>query len=107
MCPPIPFWRLGLANEIPGFEHDGRGVRVERDSDRVAPGGERLELITQHPPHHQDASVTLAEMFLRVDRHRTLADLRLIIAGEALMLLLGHVAPELAVELGAHAADVA
>src|SRR5262249_46788702 len=46
-------------------------------------------------------------MLLRVDRDRALADLRLIIARMALMLLLRHVPPEVAVERGAHAAEIA
>ena len=96
-----------LANEISGLEFDRRRGLIERDADRIAPCGERLELIAQHPPDHQDAAVALAEMLFRMQRHRPLADLRLVIAGELLVLLLGHVPPELAVEFRAHPADIA
>ena len=71
------------------------------------PFGQRLELVAQHPPHHQDAAVALAEMFFGMQRHRPLADLRLVIPGKLLVLLLGHVPPEFAVEFRAHPADVA
>ena len=74
---------------------------------RIAPGGQRIELIAQHPPDHQDAAVALAEMFLGMQRHRSLAGLRLVVAWELLVLPLGHVPPEFAVELRAHPSDVA
>src|SRR3954470_1505690 len=96
-----------LANEIPRLEFDRRRARVKRDADRIAACGHRVELLAEHPPDHQDAAVALAEMFFRMHRHRTLTDLRLVIARKLLVLLFGHVPPELSVELGAHPSDVA
>src|SRR4051812_39560427 len=93
-----------LANEIPRLEFDRRRVWVKRDADWIAPCGHRLELLAEHPPDHQDAAVALAEMFFRMHRHRTLADLRLVIARKLLVLLFGHVPPELSVEFGTHPA---
>src|SRR6267154_1825831 len=46
-------------------------------------------------------------MLFGMQRYRSLADLRLVIAGELLMFLFGHVPPELAVELRAHPSDIA
>src|SRR5690242_1740630 len=96
-----------LADVVAGLEHDRRGVRIEGDPDRIAPGGERIELVLQHAADHHDAAVALREMLFGVDRDRALPDLRLVVAGMALVLLLGHVPPELAVELRAHAAEIA
>ena len=36
---------LRLANEIPRFELDRRGLRIEGHADRIAACGERLELL--------------------------------------------------------------
>src|SRR5258708_2806025 len=88
----------GLANEIPPFEFDRLPAGVERYSDRIAAGFERIELFGQHPPHHQDAAVALAKMLLGMHGHLALTDLCLEVAGEALVLLLGHVPPEFSVE---------
>src|SRR2546430_12297151 len=96
-----------LANEIPRLELNRRRVFLERDADRIAAGGHSFELIAQHPPDHQDAAVALAKVLFRMQRYRALADLRLVIAGELLVLLLGHVPPEFSVEFGAHPSDVA
>src|SRR6266540_5020640 len=96
-----------LANEIPRLEFNRRRVRIKRDADRIAPRGHGLELIAQHPPDHQDAAVALAKVLFRMQRHRALADLRLVIARELLVLLFGHVPPEFSVEFGTHPSDVA
>ena len=42
-------------------------LRIERDADRIAACGHRLELVAQHAPDHQDAAVALAEMLLGMD----------------------------------------
>src|SRR5262249_24897600 len=91
--------KSGFANVIAGLEGYRGRVFVERNSDGVATCGKRLELIAQHPPDHQNAAVALAKMLLRMNGDRTLANLRLIVAGKALVFLLGHVPPEFAVEL--------
>src|SRR5689334_23251581 len=93
---------LRLANEIPCFEFDRRRFWIERNSDRVAARIHRLQLFFEHPAHHHDAAVALTDMLLGMDGHCALADLRLVITGELLVLGLGHVPPELAVELRAH-----
>src|SRR4030095_6317759 len=81
----------GVADEIPRLELDRAGIRIERHTDRVAPRGHRLERIAQHPPDHQDAAVARAKMLLGMDRHRPLANLGFVVAGELLVLLLRHV----------------
>src|SRR5215468_7037422 len=91
--------RSCLANVIPRLEPDRRRILIKRDADRIAPRGKRLKLIGKHPPDHQDAAVALAEMFLRMDGHRPLAHLCLVIPREALVFFLGHVPPGLSVEL--------
>src|SRR6202171_800943 len=112
-CFPLRFFfrtrrrRSRVAREISGLEFHRWRVLVERDPDGIAPGGHGVELISQHPPDHQDTAIALAEMLLGMQRYRSLADLRLVIAWELLMFLFGHVPPELAVELRAHPSDVA
>src|SRR5260370_25498518 len=91
-CPPP------LANEISRLEFDRRCAFIERDGDGIGSSGQRLELLAQHPPDHQDAAVALAEMLFGVQRHRSLADLGLVIPWGLLVLPLSHVPPELAVE---------
>src|SRR5437667_422692 len=85
-----------FADVVAGFECDRRGIRVEADADRIAAGGERIQLILQHAADHHDSAVALGEMFLRMGGDRALPDLGLVVARMALVLLLAHVPPELA-----------
>src|SRR6185312_10372099 len=73
---------LRPADVIAGFELDRRGLRIERDANGIAAAADGLELLAQHPPDHQDAAVALAEMLFGMQRDRSLADLRLVVAGK-------------------------
>src|SRR5262245_4948325 len=98
--------QLFLAHVVSRLELDWLRAGIEADAGRILARFEKIELLAQHSPHHQHAAVALAEMLFRVQRDRTLANLRFVIAGISSVLLLGHVPPELAVEFRAHAADV-
>src|SRR6516165_9304484 len=87
-----------FANVVAGLEVDCGRIRIKADPDRFAAGGQRLKLVAQHPTHHQDPAIALAEMLLRMNGDRALANLRLIVAGKLPVLFLGHVPPEFAVE---------
>src|SRR5262249_8229257 len=92
---------------VPRLELDGLCVGLERYPDRIATSFHRFQLFAQHAPDHQDAAVALAKVFFGMNRHGAFADLRLIVARKLLVLGFRHVPPEFAVELRAHAADVA
>src|SRR4051812_32706951 len=97
----------GFAGVIAGFERDGGCIRIEAHADRIAAGSECIELVLQHAADHHDAAVAPPEMLLRMGGDGALPDLRLVVAGMTLVLLLAHLPPELAVELRAHAAKIA
>src|SRR4029078_6021064 len=93
--------------EVPRLEGDGWRVGVEADPDRIAARGERVELLAQHAAHPGHAPIARYQMLLGMARDRPLPDLRLVVPGKALVLLVGELLPELAVETRAHARELA
>src|SRR6185436_9542256 len=92
---------------VAGLEIDHCLALVEHDADGVAPGSHGVELTLEEAAQHDDARVCGGEMLLIVQRDRPLAHHRLVVAGEAAVLLLAQLLPELAVEAGAHAGELA
>ena len=89
----------GLGNRpMPG----SRRTRRRRDH----PGSYGIELALEKR-RSMTTPVSRGEMLLVVQRNGALADHRLVVAGEAPVLLLGQLLPELAVEAGAHAGELA
>src|SRR6202158_3492471 len=93
--------------EVPRLEDDGWRVGVEAHADRVVTRREGVELLAQDAPHEGHAPIARHQVLFRMERDRALADLGLVVAREAAMLLLGQLLPELAVETGAHAPELA
>src|SRR5690242_20923030 len=93
--------------EVPRLEGDGWRVGVEADPDRIAAGGERVELLAQHAAHQGHAPIARYQVLFGVARDRPLADLRLVVPREASVLLVGELLPELAAETRAHACELA
>ena len=70
-----------------GRDRYGRGIEVYPS--RILALGHDVGLLEQQPAQHDDALIGRGEMLFGMERDRPLADLRLVIVGELLMLGLG------------------
>src|SRR5579864_4244729 len=100
--PTLDFRR---SQEIAGFEAHQDTLQLARHAHGVAALSYDLDLTHDLPAQHRDAAVAGDEVFLGVERDRALAHLAFEVAGELLVLGLGHLAPGLAVEARARGAE--
>ena len=67
--------------------------RIERDAERIAAFLHDLDLLLQQTAKLHDAEIAGREIFFGMQADRSLPDLRLPVAGEALMLFLAELGP--------------
>ena len=85
-----------LAETADDYAHRGAQKYIFGDEDGA-------DLLLQQATQHRDTLVRRHQMLVGVTRDFSLADLRLVIAGQAPMLLLGQFFPQFSVQARAHA----
>src|SRR6185436_3661381 len=97
----------GFKEILPGLQPDVGILLVEGDAGGIAAAGDDRELPFEESAQARHAAVAARKVLLGVQRDRSLAGLRLVVARIFLVLLFGEVPPELARHLRAEAAQLA